>query len=147
MNKRPGGEGRVQVTLELDPAVQADQAFVVGEFNDWSLQATPMQPSDGGGFATVIELDAGRAYRFRYFLGDDRWENDWAADRYVPNEFGAEDSVIDLTDAGTPHPAKKAAGTKKAANGAKKAPAKKAAAKKAAEPVKKAAKKATKKQA
>ena len=55
--------------------------------------------------------------------------------------------MIDLTDAGTPHPAKKAAGTKKAANGAKKTPAKKTAAKKAAEPVKKAAKKATKKQA
>jgi hypothetical protein len=61
----------------------------------------------------------------------------------VPNEFGAEDSVIDLTDTGTPHPAKKAGATKKA-NGAKKAPAKKVAAKKAAEPVKKAAKKATK---
>jgi hypothetical protein len=109
-----------------------------------------MQQGDGGGFVTVIELDAGRAYRFRYFLGADRWENDWAADRYEPNEFGAEDSVIDLTDTGTPHPVKKANGAKKA--GAKKAaPAKKAAAKKAAAKAdgstKKAAKKAAKKQA
>jgi hypothetical protein len=137
------------VTLELDPAVDADEAYVVGEFNDWSLDATPMKPSDDGGFSTVIELDAGRAYRFRYFLGDDRWENDWAADRYEPNEFGAEDSVIDLTDAGTPHPAKKAAGAKKAGGvkkaGKKAAPTIKAAATKAAAPAKKAAKKATKK--
>jgi hypothetical protein len=42
-------------------------------------------------------LDAGRAYRFRYLLDDQRWENDWAADAYLPNSFGGDDSVVDLT--------------------------------------------------
>jgi len=25
-------------------------------------------------------------------------ENDWRADRYEPNDFGGDDSVVDLTD-------------------------------------------------
>ena len=42
-------------------------------------------------------MAAGRAYRFRYLLDGHRWENDWAADAYKPNDFGADDSVVDLT--------------------------------------------------
>jgi len=26
-----------------------------------------------------------------------RWENDWAADDYIPNDHGSHDSVVDLT--------------------------------------------------
>ena len=46
---------------------------------------------------TEVVLGAGRTYRFRYLLDDERWENDWEADSYVPNEFGGDDSVLDLT--------------------------------------------------
>ena len=42
-------------------------------------------------------LPPGRAYRFRYLLDGHRWENDWDADAYVPNGFGSDDSVVDLT--------------------------------------------------
>src|SRR5439155_1022330 len=51
---------------------------------------------DDQGFAIDLKLEAGRQYRFRYFLDGHRWENDWAADAYVPNEFGGDDSLIDL---------------------------------------------------
>ena len=44
-----------------------------------------------------VGLEAGRAYRFRYLLDGHRWDNDWAADAYEPNDFGAGDSVVDLT--------------------------------------------------
>jgi hypothetical protein len=27
-------------------------------------------------------------------LDGERWENDWAADGYAPNNFGTEDSVV-----------------------------------------------------
>lgn len=43
---------------------------------------------DEEGFSVRIALPPGRTYRFRYLLDDGRWENDWAADAYVPNEFG-----------------------------------------------------------
>jgi hypothetical protein len=38
----------------------------------------------------------GRRYRFRYLLDGERWANDGAADDYVANDFGVDDSVIDL---------------------------------------------------
>ena len=147
MIKRGAGGGHVQVTFEVDPAVHAQRANLCGEFNEWSNDAHPMQRRDDGGFTLTLELEPGRAYRFRYLLDGERWENDWAADDYVPNEYGGDDSLVDLThvDGAEPPPVKKAA--KKAA-GATKAPAKKAA-KKAAdgEPKKAAAKKAAKKKA
>jgi hypothetical protein len=45
----------------------------------------------------TVGLDAGRAYRFRYLLDGQRWENDWAADAHQPNGFGGDYSVVDLT--------------------------------------------------
>jgi hypothetical protein len=156
MIKRPGaGHGQVAVTFEVDPAVGANRAYVCGDFNSWSQDSHPMDHNGDGGFTLTVTLDAGQAYRFRYFLDGERWENDWAADDYVPNEFGSHDSVIDLThltgDQPPPVQAAPAAAAKKAdAPPPKKAAAapKKAAAKKAAPPAKKAgAKKAGPKKA
>ena len=48
----------------------------------------------------TVDLNAGRAYRFRYLLDGKRWYNDWAADAYVRNDFGGDDSVVDLTAMG-----------------------------------------------
>jgi len=45
----------------------------------------------------MVDLDAGRAHRFRYLLDGQRWDNGWAADAYVANDFGGDDSVVDLT--------------------------------------------------
>ena len=148
MIKRGAGDGRVQVTFEVDPAVQAERANLCGEFNEWSTDSHPMSRRADGGFTHTLVLEPGRAYRFRYLLDGERWENDWAADDYVPNEYGGDDSLVDLThvDGLEPPPVKKAA--KKASDGTKKAAAKKAPAKKAADGTKKApAKKATKKKA
>jgi 1,4-alpha-glucan branching enzyme len=91
----------VVVTFRLPPDVAADAACVVGEFNGWSTTSHPMTLGDDG-FVAAIPLEPGRSYRFRYVLDGERWENDWAADAYVPNEFGGDDSVIDLTRTGDP---------------------------------------------
>src|SRR4051794_3797275 len=159
MIKRAGvGNGLVEVTFEVDAAVQAERANLCGEFNDWSQTADEMEREADGGFTLTKNLDGGRSYRFRYLLDGERWENDWAADTYVPNEFGGDDSLVDLSGIdGSPPPVKKAAAKKattdkKASAAAAPAPAKKAASapKKAAEkapaakktPAKKSAKKA-----
>ena len=49
-----------------------------------------------GDFKVTLNLDAHREYRFKYLIDDDRWENDWCADRYVPNEHGSDDSLLVL---------------------------------------------------
>jgi hypothetical protein len=39
-------------------------------------------------------LETGREYRFKYLIDGKRWENDWHADRYEPNIYGTDDSVV-----------------------------------------------------
>jgi len=97
MIKSRGAAGKAAVTFTLDPAVGAQTAAVCGEWNDWQAGAGVMRRDAQGGFSLTVSLEAGRAYRFRYLLDGQRWDNDWAADAYLPNSFGGDDSVVDLT--------------------------------------------------
>ena len=45
----------------------------------------------------TLVVRVGRRYRFRYLLDGERWENDWEADDYADNDYGGQDSVVDLT--------------------------------------------------
>jgi len=112
---------KARVTFTVDPRVGARTAAVCGEWNDWSADADVMRRDAEGGFSLTVGLDAGRAHRFRYLLDGQRWDNDWVADAYVRNDFGGDDSVVDLTALAEPVPP-----------AARKAPAKKEAVKKAA---------------
>ena len=132
--KSRAAKGKARVTFTVDPRAGARTAVVCGEWNDWSADAGVMHRDAGGGFSVTVDLDAGRAYRFRYLLDGQRWDNDWAADAYVRNDFGGDDSVVDLTALAEPVP-----------SAAKKAPVKKAqAGQKAAAPAAKPARKPAK---
>ncbi len=96
MIKSRGAEGKANVTFTVDPQVGAETAAVCGEWNDWSADVGVMRRDPEGGFSVTVGLHAGRAYRFRYLLDGQRWDNDWAADAYQPNDFGGDDSVVDL---------------------------------------------------
>ena len=97
MIKSGGAKGKARITFTVDPQVGAQTAAVCGEWNDWSADADVMHRDAEGGFSVTVGLDAGRAYRFRYLLDGQRWDNDWSADAYQPNGFGGDDSVVDLT--------------------------------------------------
>jgi hypothetical protein len=91
--------GHWKVVFTLPPEATPGPVWLCGEFNEWSRAANPMDRRDDGSHVAVLGLAADRSYRFRYYLGEDRWENDWAADAYVPNEFGGADSVLELPPA------------------------------------------------
>ena len=85
---------KVKVTFEL-PANGAASVSVVGDFNSWDKDATLLKKhKKGGPFTGSINLPAGQKYQFRYWIDGTRWENDWAADDYVPNGFGEDNSVL-----------------------------------------------------
>ena len=90
MIKSRAAKGKARVTFTVDPRAGARTAVVCGEWNDWSADAGVMHRDAGGGFSVTVDLDAGRAYRFRYLLDGQRWDNDWAADAYVRNDFGGD---------------------------------------------------------
>lgn len=89
------GEKR-DVTFELPGEVTNGAVNLCGEFNDWSRTSLPMHRNANGDFQATVLLEAGRRYRYRYLIDETRWENDWLADEYVPNEFGGEDSAADI---------------------------------------------------
>ena len=83
-----------RVTFELPPEVNAETAYLCGEFNEWDETAHPMKRRRDGSHTLTVSLKPGQEYRFRYLLDGGRWENDWDADAYVPSHFGSEDSVV-----------------------------------------------------
>ncbi len=86
--------GFCKVTFTLPKETGARTACLVGEFNAWNKHATPMKQNRNGSFSIALNLEADKDYRFRYWLDETRWENDWEADSYLPNGFDSEDSVV-----------------------------------------------------
>ena len=85
---------KCRVTFSLSKDVGATSVALCGEFNDWDKSANPLTRRKDGSFSGTLSLETGREYRFRYWVDGERWENDWEADKYLPNEFGTEDSVV-----------------------------------------------------
>lgn len=83
-----------RVTFKLPADVNAKKVILCGDFNDWDKKSQPMRMLKDGSFSATISLSPGRSYRFRYLLDNKRWENDWAADSYIRNNYGGEDSVV-----------------------------------------------------
>lgn len=83
-----------KVTFYLPAAVKAETVHLVGDFNQWDEQATPMTPLKDGRFTVTLELEKGRDYQFRYLIDQNEWHNDWEADKYVPNPFSGDNSVV-----------------------------------------------------
>ena len=94
MRKQRLTSGICNVTFELPAEAGAEEAPLCGEFNDWSPTATPLTRRKDGSFRVAVALEPDRCYRFRFLLDGTRWENDCAADAYVPNEHGGDDSVV-----------------------------------------------------
>jgi len=95
LKKRYSKDGkRCRVTFDLPADNKAKTAYLCGDFNDWVHSALPMKRRKNGSFYASVTLDVSQEYRFRYRLDGERWENDWAADAYAPNNFGTEDSIL-----------------------------------------------------
>ena len=93
----------VQVTFTLPLEIEAHDVSLCGEFNNWSTDGTKLIRESDGCWRATVSLEPGRAYRYRYLLDGQRWENAWDADDYVPNPYGGEDSVVVVGDHHSPN--------------------------------------------
>ncbi len=84
------------VRFELPGQVRADRIAVVGDFNNWSSDATVMTRGPDGVHAAEVVVERGWAYRYKFLLDGERWENDPNAHRYEANDFGGDDSVVEV---------------------------------------------------
>lgn len=85
---------KVTFSLPREAANGAAEVKVIGDFNNWEKEAgIPMKVKNGEYIATM-ELETGKEYQFRYLIEGETWENDWAADKYITNPYGIDNSVV-----------------------------------------------------
>ena len=84
----------VTFTVSPEAAQGAQTIMIAGNFNSWSSTETPLKKGKDGTFSVKLALEAGKEYQFRYLLDGSRWENDWAADKYIPAPFSSADNSV-----------------------------------------------------
>jgi 1,4-alpha-glucan branching enzyme len=85
--------GTVRVTFSIPAAVWAAAIHRVGDFNDWNAHAHPLVQQEEQ-WSLTLDLEAGRAYRYRYLFNGSEWRTDCNADQYVLNPQCSYDSVV-----------------------------------------------------
>lgn len=86
-------KGEVRVTFVLPRDFGGDTLELCGDWNTWQ-QRHPLQRQKNGDWSVALDLKRGAEYQFRYLADGREWINDPAADKYVPNPFGTENSVV-----------------------------------------------------
>ena len=81
-------------------ARSASSVAIVGDFNDWQENASPLHPVRDGVWAITIPLAPGR-YHYTFVVDGTRWEADPLAPRTIEDDFGRPNSVITVGDAST----------------------------------------------
>lgn len=78
------------------PAENANTVAVVGSFNEWNVEATPLKKLKNGSFKGTVDLESGVSHEFRYVI-DGAYENEAEADGFAWSDFAsAENSVLSL---------------------------------------------------
>jgi hypothetical protein len=83
----------VRVIFELPACLWADHVAVVGDFNGWRPEATPMRQGRDGIWRATVDLPTGRDVEFRYLV-DGAWMTDYHADGFATNHYGSDNSLV-----------------------------------------------------
>jgi 1,4-alpha-glucan branching enzyme len=67
---------RVTFILSGEKAGDAEDIFLVGDFNDWNTNANEMIKRSDGSFAVTVILETGCEYRYRYLIDFSRWSDE-----------------------------------------------------------------------
>ena len=76
-------------------APDVERVTIVGDFNDWDPQATPLARLSGNAWGVMVKLPPGR-YRYSFVLDGSRWIADPGAPRAADDDFGSQSSVTTI---------------------------------------------------
>jgi 1,4-alpha-glucan branching enzyme len=82
-----------EVTFEFEGDA-VESVALVSESNDWKPVEMKKRKKDGIYFAKLRLPNQGQ-FQYRYLVDGQNWVNDDAADAYVTNEFGSQNSIVD----------------------------------------------------
>jgi 1,4-alpha-glucan branching enzyme len=84
-----------KVTFSIPGEWAEKSVHLVGDFNDWDKQSDSLEKKKDK-WEVTMRLKPENTYRFKYLIDGERWANDDAADSYITNDFGSEDSVVEV---------------------------------------------------
>lgn len=85
---------KVTFLLAKDIYTTAKRINLTGDFNNWDFHSIPMKKTKTGDFSVSIDLEIGSEYQFKYLVDGKDWIIEMEADKFVPNEFQSENSVV-----------------------------------------------------
>jgi hypothetical protein len=89
-----------QMTRFVFNAESASRVTIVGDFNDWDPDASPLQEMGKGVWTITIPLAPGR-YQYTFVVDGTSWVADPGAPRTLEDDFGQPNSIITVGDATT----------------------------------------------
>ncbi|MCM8801240.1 MAG: glycogen-binding domain-containing protein [Candidatus Omnitrophica bacterium] len=75
-------------------APQAKKVYLAGSFNNWNPKTISAKKDKSGNWTAKVDLRPGR-YEYK-FIVDGNWTVDPCASAYVTNNFGTQNSVIEI---------------------------------------------------
>lgn len=88
---------KVTFSLPAEACEKVAKVDLLGDFNTWTANETSsLKKQKDGSFKTTLSLEPGKEYHFRYLLDNNKWENDWEADKYIASGTGEDNSVVIL---------------------------------------------------
>ncbi len=89
----PAPGPRAEVVRFVLAAPGARRVSVIGDFNDWDAEATPLRPAAAGVWVADVALPPGR-HEYAFLIDGREWRADPIAPRAPANEYGVPNSVI-----------------------------------------------------
>ncbi|MDM8521196.1 isoamylase early set domain-containing protein [Anaerolineales bacterium HSG6] len=82
---------------QLPEGMEIEKISLVGDFNDWNQEATPLRRLKGGTWKEILDLQIDQEYNFRYVINGDVWYNDPEADGYASSGQDSENCIVNTT--------------------------------------------------
>ncbi len=97
---KTSNEYRLTFKVSKEAAQGAKQVFLLCEYNGWDPIEMELLKSGDFKYDLKVKVEEKTEYQYRFRLvmedGQEKYDNDWNADRYVTNPFGGENSLVDL---------------------------------------------------
>ncbi|WP_234735138.1 isoamylase early set domain-containing protein [Tellurirhabdus bombi] len=85
---------KVTFSLPAEAVNGAKKVALVGSFNDWKPEASPLKSQKDGSYKITLELPLGQEYAFRYLVDDETWINDPEADKYIASGVSLDENSV-----------------------------------------------------
>jgi 1,4-alpha-glucan branching enzyme len=80
---------------QLHEGVTVEKINVVGDFNGWNPETTPMKKgTKNAPWKVSVDLELNQKYAFRYFINDGQWHDESQADEYAANDMGSQNCIV-----------------------------------------------------